>query len=121
MRKILLSVIVLILACSSAFAADNFVKGDVLVIMRAPDGVSELTSEFLNSSECAEYIASALEPIDAKLITLYDALSWADGRIHFLARSETNSTEKMIVSLKANPDIIAASPNRINRLIRRVK
>ncbi|MBQ7577414.1 MAG: hypothetical protein IJT21_03990 [Synergistaceae bacterium] len=121
MRKILLSVIVLVLACSCAWAESNFVNGDVLVIMRAPEGVNELTSEFLNSPECAEYISSALDPIDAKLITLYDAISWADGKLHFLARSETNSTEKMIAALKANPNVITASPNRINRLRRRVR
>ncbi|MBQ7577413.1 MAG: hypothetical protein IJT21_03985 [Synergistaceae bacterium] len=120
MRKIL-ALFILVIACSCAWAESNFVNGDVLVIMRAPEGVNELTSDFLNSPECAEYISSALDPIDAKLITLYDAISWADGKLHFLARSETNSTEKMIVSLQANPNVITASPNRTNRLIRRVR
>ena len=121
MRKFLFACFIIILACSSSYAASNFVAGDVLVVMKAPEGVNEITTDFLNSPECSEYIQSALEPVDAKLITLYDAISWADGRIHFLAHSDSNTTEKMIAALKANPNVVTASPNRINRVKMRAK
>jgi len=111
----------LILACASSFAASNFVEGDVLVVMLAPEGVNEITTNFLESPECSEYISSALDPIDAKLMNIYDAISWADGKIHFLAHSDTNSTEKMIAALKANPNVVTASPNRINRVRMRAR
>ncbi len=121
MRKILLSSFIIILVSSCAYAASNFVDGDILVVMRAPEGVNEITTNFLESPECREYISSALDPIDAKLMTLYDAISWADGKIHFLAHSDTNTTEKMIAALKANPDVITASPNRVNRIRKRAR
>ena len=114
MRKIFVMLVMFLLGSSCAFAAD-FVEGDILVVIRAPEGV-EVTLDFLDSDECREYIENFLAPTDAKLVTLYEGLSWLDGSIHFLAHSDTQTTQEMLEALKDKPELSAASVNQKIRI-----
>lgn len=108
------AVFVLGLLAAGAFAGE-YVEGEALVVFRAPEGVSVTAAGLRACDEVHSSIVSAANSAGASVADVYEAVSEADGKIFALVRSKTSTTEELIADLKRNPDVIAASPNRIHR------
>ncbi|MBQ7577410.1 MAG: S8 family serine peptidase [Synergistaceae bacterium] len=109
MRKILLSLFMLVLACSSSFA------GDALVVFKSPEN-QQVTISALKNGNLLASINAAVSSAGASVKNVYEYLSEADNKIFVYVHSDSLSTDELIANFKARDDVIAASPNRVNHL-----
>ena len=88
-------------------------KGEVLAVFRTPEGMA-LTEQSLKDGPIRKYLDSAAASSDAKISNVFDSLSLMnkEGNIIVFITSDAKTTEELISSLKANPNVISASPNR---------
>ena len=88
-------------------------KGEVLAIFKAPEGMT-LTADSLKDGELRKYIEASALSADARVAGVYESLSLMnkEGNIFVFILSDTKTTEELIASLKANPNVVSASPNR---------
>ncbi|MBQ7577412.1 MAG: S8 family serine peptidase [Synergistaceae bacterium] len=112
MRKILLSVIVLILACSSSFAGE-FVKGDAIVVFKSNESVT--IAGLKNGGNLLASVNAAVSSVNASVKNVYSSLSESDNKIFVHVHSDSKTTEQLITDLLKRDDVLAASPNKINR------
>ena len=112
MRKFLLSIIVLILACASSFAGD-FIEGDALVIFKAPEN-QQVTISGLKGNLLAS-VNAAVSSVNANVKNIYEVLSESDNKIYVHIHSDSKTTQQLIAELLKRDDVIAASPNKINK------
>ncbi|MBQ7577411.1 MAG: S8 family serine peptidase [Synergistaceae bacterium] len=114
MRKILLSVIVLIIACSCSFAGE-FIEGDALVIFKSPEN-QQVTISALKNGNLLASVNAALSSVNASTKNVYEILSESDNKIYVHVHSDSLTTEQLITELLKRDDVIAASPNKINHV-----
>ena len=88
--------------CSPAWSG-TYAEGEALAVFRVPEGVSV--------SAASVNVVEAAGEIGASVAETYEALSEIEGKIIVLVRSPSMSTEELIATLKARPDVITASPN----------
>ncbi|MBQ6982278.1 MAG: hypothetical protein IJQ15_07615 [Synergistaceae bacterium] len=102
----------------SAWCAENQ-GGEVLVVLRTPAGMT-LTEESLESGSVRQYIELTAEEVGAKVISIFDSLSLAnkDGHIFVFMSSDTKTSEELVSSLKEDPNVVSASPNRKARIMK---
>ncbi|MBQ3396436.1 MAG: hypothetical protein IJP97_00875 [Synergistaceae bacterium] len=116
MLKIIV-IFVLIFMVLSSTEADN-PKGEVLAVLRTPAGMT-LTEESLKDGKIRRYIEAIAESENAKVMGVFDSLSLAnkDGNIFVFFVSDSKTSEELAEALRANPNVVSASPNRQNRLL----
>lgn len=81
------------------------VEGEVLVVIKNDGG----------ARAAGDVARAAAESVEAEAVKTYSALSSQSGNVFTLIKSDVKSTEELIAELKADENVIAASPNRINR------
>ena len=113
--KILFSVFtVIFLSLSSCSFAYDYVKGDVIVVLRNPDsGVRITASSFGDNGAGISAASSFAKSAGASLTKTYPALSEADNSIFAMIHSDDIDPEAFTQELLKNPDVVAASPNYI--------
>ena len=114
MKKFLLALFLLALTCSSVFASP-FVKGDAIVVFKAPEGQPVTASALKGNGVLLASVKAAVQSVGASVKTTYDVLSEVDGKIIVHVHSDSLTTEELIAELKKRDDVISASPNKINR------
>lgn len=101
--------------CAPAFASE-YVQGEALVTFRAPQNM-EITAETLTSGDARAYIDGIASSVQAQVIMTYGTLSEAAGdKILALVRSDTKTTAELVRDLKANPNVLSATPNHKVRI-----
>ncbi|MBQ2617539.1 MAG: S8 family serine peptidase [Synergistaceae bacterium] len=100
--KIFMLLLLLTGTCSPAWS-EIYTEGEALAAFRVPEGVG--------MSAASVSVAEAVGEIGASVAETYETLSEIEGKIFVLVRSSTKSTEELITTLKACPDVITASPN----------
>lgn len=101
--------------CSAASAAE---PGEALVVLR--NGLAEpLTEEALASVEGRLYVAEVARGVGARVVNVYGGLSAAGGTIFALFSAEGQTSEELVEALKQCPEVLAASPNREVRILKR--
>ena len=103
MRKILFALLLVLIVSSPALSGNYYKDGEVLAVFRVPDG--------LQISESGARVANIAASVNAGIAENYETLSEVDGQIFVLIRSENKTTQELIDSLKANPEVISVSPN----------
>ena len=121
LERIRLAVFILgmfLAVCPAASAAERPAAGQALVVLR--NGLAEpLTEEALASVEGRIYVAEVAHSVGARVEKVYESLSVAGGTIFALFASERQTTEQLVEALKQCPEVLAASPNREIRTMRR--
>lgn len=119
MRKAIwiFSVLLGILASRGASAA-SYVEGEALVVFKKlPNGT--MTAASVERGAESFRLASLAAASGSRVLRAYGALSEAGEGIFALLRSETRTTKELLGTLRARSDVIAASPNRITRALRK--
>ena len=97
-----------------AFSGET-AKGEVLAILRTPQGMS-LTEESLKNGEIRKYIdlTAASVSVDARVVSIFDSLSLLNkkGNIFVFIASDKMTSEELASELKKNPSVVSTSPNR---------
>ena len=101
-KVFVLSFLVLTVICSPSWSA-TYAEGEALAVFRVHEGV-EMSAASVSVSE-------AVGEIGASVAESYETLSEIEGKFIVLVRSPSMSTEELIATLKARPDVITASPN----------
>ncbi len=114
MKKFLLICSLLALTCSSVFAG-QFVKGDAIVVFKAPEGQAVKASGLKKDGHLFASVNTAVQSVGASVKAAYETLSEIDGKIFVHVHSDSLSTEELINELKKRDDVISVSPNKINR------
>ena len=96
----------------SAWGAENK-RGEVLAVLRTPAGMT-LTEESLKSGRIRRYIDLTAESAGGKVASIYDSLSLVnkEGNIFVFIVSDRKTSEQLAADLKADPNVVSASPNR---------
>ncbi|MBQ3693335.1 MAG: S8 family serine peptidase [Synergistaceae bacterium] len=112
-RKIFLALFTLIfISLSSCSFAYDYVKGDVVVVLRNADSNSRLTASSFSENGAGISAASSFAKSSGAVLTrTYPALSQAGNNIFALIHSDDIDPEEYAKELLKNPNVIAASPN----------
>ena len=97
--------------------AASYVPGEALVVFRKAPGDGVTAASVERGSESFRLAALAAAS-GARVMQAYGALSEAGDGVFALVRSETKTAEQLVEDLRARADVLAASPNRISRIMR---
>lgn len=105
-----------LLCLAGTAVAEPFVPGEALVLFRSAAGrrVSRASAERGSDSYRVRLAAASA---GSRVKRVYGALSEAGDKVFALVRSESRTTEELLRALRANPDVLAASPNRVVRAV----
>ncbi|MDO4988602.1 MAG: S8 family serine peptidase [Synergistes sp.] len=119
MKKILtvLSALILTLFASSAYAAADYIEGQVLVVLKNNNnGLAGLSTA--NAAEvCSAAAKSLASTVNANVVSTYNALSASSGHIFTLISSPTKTANELERELKQNPNVIAVSKNYFCKIV----
>ena len=91
----------------------DYIEGEALVVMKGMSGGPGLhTKASLEASE-TRVAESAASLAGGRVATLHGYMTPESDKVFALIKSDSKTTEQLIDELKANPDVIAASPNRV--------
>ena len=97
--------------------AASYVPGEALVVFKKAPGDGVTAASVERGSESFRLAALAAAS-GARVAQAYGALSEAGDGVFALVRSETKTAEQLVEDLRARADVLAASPNRISRIMR---
>ncbi|HPR90830.1 MAG TPA: S8 family serine peptidase, partial [Synergistaceae bacterium] len=111
--KLALILLFLFLCAGSAFGqpkapSDEYVRGDVLVVLEAPGGASEVEGQ-------ANKIAEATS---SRVIRTYSAIATATGKNIVQLKAEGKSAEELLAEVRQIPGVLGATPNFIVKILR---
>lgn len=113
LSKIFVSFILIMMLVSPIYS-EEFVKGDVIVVLRPSNPYNKVTASSLtNLGEEAFRVASFAAASGAYVKQTYAALSEASNNIFALIHSDFKTAKELTSELLQNPEVIAASPNYI--------
>ena len=91
----------------------DYREGEALVVMKGMSGGVGLHTKASLESSAAHLANSTADSAGARVTTLHGYITQRSDKVFALVKSDTRTTEQLIDELKANPDVLAASPNRI--------
>lgn len=103
-------------AWGEAATDPGYIEGEALVVLRGELG------EGVHTRAAVEASATKIAGITAKTAgasvkSVYTSMSSGGGKVFALFKSDSKTTDQLIADLKANPDVLAASPNRVVRAL----
>ena len=113
MKKILTFFLLLALAVTPSFA-DDVVPGDVIVVLRSSSG-ENIASAARSSGgvKAMSSVQSFAQQSKAQVTQTFDALSELGGYIFMVIHSDNENERALLERVSANPNVVAASLNRI--------
>ena len=114
MKKILLILLFsLILIVPSIAEENNYIEGDVIVVMKPSSNAVKISASQLKNGTSKEIakLKELAESSNSYVKSTFDNLSEAGNKLFGVIHSEKLSTNELLESLRANPEVIAASPN----------
>ena len=112
----LLAVLLCAALVPPALAASH-VPGEALVLFKRAPGAAVTAASVERGAESFR-LASLAAASGARVAQAYGSLSEAGDGVFALVRSETRTAEQLVEDLRARADVLAASPNRISRVMR---
>lgn len=101
----------LVFLCIGVAEAGSTIPGEAIVLFRNVEGTRLTRGSSMHGS--VQYrIAAEAAASEARVVGTYGALSEAVNEVFALIRSENRTTEQLMESLRANPNVLAISPNR---------
>ena len=97
--------------------AASHVPGEALVLFKRAPGAAVTAASVERGAESFR-LASLAAASGARVAQAYGSLSEAGDGVFALVRSETRTAEQLVEDLRARADVLAASPNRISRVMR---
>jgi subtilisin family serine protease len=91
--------------------AGNYVPGEAIVVLKNKTG--GLSAASIEASASSGHVAQVAASAGASATKTFSALSAASDSVFVLFKSEAKTTEQLVAELKANPDVIAVSPNYV--------
>jgi thermitase len=91
--------------------AGNYVPGEAIVVLKNKTG--GLSAASLEASASSGHVAQVAASAGASATKTFSALSASSGSVFAVFKSEAKTTEQLVAELKANPDVIAVSPNYV--------
>ncbi len=124
MKRIFLMFLLLLMSLSvTASFAYETVPGDVIVVLRNSSGMSLHSVSSTNSlnglksiSAIQSFVESFPTSSNISVKTTYDALSEQSGNIFMVVHSDVKNENDLLREIKQNPNVIAASLNRVVHL-----
>ena len=116
MKKLLLLFTLLLACISCAYAAEDYVPGDVIVVLRKPSAVSAATSTAQARANASAVSAAFAESENVNVLAAYDSLSAVGDYIFLTVHSDTKDAKELLAEIKSRPDVAAASLNKIVHL-----
>ncbi|MDR3076973.1 MAG: S8 family serine peptidase, partial [Synergistaceae bacterium] len=111
--KILLSLAIILPICLAGGAwAAEYREGEALVVIRNQSGGEGVRTQAAIEASAVRVADSAAKSAGASVGRVYAHISPA-GDVYALVKSDTKTTEQLMAELRANPDVLAVSPNRI--------
>lgn len=119
--KLIIITVCIISTALSAFGAvgkSSAKRGEVIAVLKTPAGIA-LTEESLKNGAIRKYIEITAEAVGAEVANVFDSLSLMnrEGNIFVFMVSDKMSSEELASALKADPNVVSASPNREVHLI----
>ena len=114
MKKIFtLIILILLFQVQSLNANENYIEGDVVVVLKPSSITSKVSVSAMNSSTSKEIlkINKIAASSNSYVKSTFDKLSAAENKIFGVIHSDTLTTKELLENLKSNPEILAASPN----------
>ncbi|MBR6900683.1 MAG: S8 family serine peptidase, partial [Synergistaceae bacterium] len=124
MKRIFLMFLLLLMSLfvTASFAYET-VPGDVIVVLRNSSGMSLHSVSSTNSlnglksiSAVQSFVESFRTSSNISVKTTYDALSQKSGNIFMVVHSDVKNENDLLREIKQNPNVIAASLNRVIHL-----
>ena len=115
MRKIFAAILFMSLLVVPSFAYDA-VPGDVIVVLRNTSGVRISSANSAMSVENLSAVQSFAQSANVNVVKTYDSLSEVSGNIFMLVHSDKKNENELLREIKQNPNVIAASLNRVIHL-----
>ena len=106
-KKIILSLALIFVASSCAFAAE-YTEGDVIVVFK-PQNQGEVKLSAVSLAESFASLAGA--EVKETYVGLSNAKSNSNNEVFSLLHSDTMDAEEFAEELKNNPDVLAVTPN----------
>jgi hypothetical protein len=103
--------IVIISAGSSLAALAEYNEGEVLVVMRTPNGAYSTMSESSYAMALESQVTSFAQMKSMTAVHSYAALSQSSGSSIAFLRAEGKTTAQLIEELKDDPEVLSVSPN----------
>ena len=114
MLKKLSLLLLLLLAAAPCASASDFVPGDVIVVLRNTSGTT--ISAAAQSAGSVRALSSVQEFTQSERVNVsrtFDALSETGNNIFMVVHSDTEDSQSLLRRVSANPNVLAASLNRI--------
>ncbi len=112
--RVLAVALLIFAACVSAFAED-YVEGEAIVVLKAPEDSQVKAS---NLGELRTAVDSKVRAMGASVQKIYATLSELDNSIFAHVKSETKTTQELIQEFEKRDDVLAVSPNGIKHVLR---
>ena len=114
MKKFLAVLLFIFLIIPQAHA--EVVPGDVIVVLRNTSGVQLSAASSAGGLQSLSSVQSFSESVSAKVSQTYDSLSEQSGHVFMVIHSDTKNESDLLREVRANPNVIAASLNRVIHL-----
>jgi hypothetical protein len=101
---------------SVAAAADNYIEGEALVMLRHNDATRNVAASGDVDGAAARYAGDVAERAGATVVTVYNALSNAEVGVMVFMKAEGITTNELLDRLTEDPDVISAAPNHVMRV-----
>lgn len=114
MKKILLIILLSFILVLPAIAEENnYIEGEVIVVMKPSSKAIKISASQLKNGTSKEIakLKELAESSKGYVKGTFNNLSESGNKLFGVIRSEKLSTKELLENLRANPDVIAASPN----------
>ncbi|MBQ4432333.1 MAG: S8 family serine peptidase, partial [Synergistaceae bacterium] len=115
MRKFLALFLFIFFITSPAYSQDA-APGDVIVVLRSPAGFRASSLNSAQSIQSLAEVQSFTESLNVNITQTYEALSSQSENIFMLVHSDKKNENDLLREIKQNPNVIAASLNRVVHL-----
>ncbi len=113
MRKFFAALLFMLLITSPVYS--QVVHGDVIVVLRNSSGF-RINAAAVGGVKSLSAVQSFAQAHHVNVVQTFDHLSDAGDKIFMLVHSDTEDENTLLRKIKANPEVIAASLNRVHHL-----
>jgi subtilisin family serine protease len=114
---ILMLVVVFAASGRGAARAAEYVEGEALVVLRGTSQAGGLRARSAIERDDSLAARSVADAAGATATKVFSRFSITSDKVFALIKSDVKTTDQLLAELRANPDVLAAGPNRIMRTL----
>ena len=115
MKKLFAAILFMSFIVSPSYSQE-VVPGDVIVVLRNTPGIRLNAASSAQTIQSLPAVKSFTQSLNVNTIKTYDALSEQSGNIFMVVHSDTKNENDLLREVRANPNVVAASLNRVMHL-----